>query len=1120
MRIANNIYAIVAALLLCVAAGAAPAVAQTKANGKIAFERIINGSSDIFVMNADGTGESNITETPFSESQAAWSPDGSKLVFVRAPQVAGETVDLYVMDADGHNLKRLTSDDAIERFPAWSPDGTRIAYARTEAQGGFEQIYTVTADGFELKNLTAGLRGDHSHPTWSPDAKRVAFASSSATMNGYEIWAMDSDGTRHTQLTTNEFAWSLSPAWSPDGRAIAFRRNSEIMTLDLQTGVEKNLTNSPFDEDTPEWSPDGKQLVFARFAEGNLDIYAMKADGTEQRRLTADPQMDTQPAWQPASTQVAFVSTRDGNREIYTMGEDGNGVTRLTDNAAADTAPALSPDGRRVAFVSTRDGGAMLYVMNSDGTGVARLTNPPEVFAPQDDAPAWSPDGDRLVFHSRSRDSKFQLYVVNADGTGLKKISDGASDDMHPTWSPDGTRIAFMSLRKGDQSFDIYTVKADGTGLLNLTHDDVDDTDPAWSPDGARIAYVRSCCSSAEIYVMNADGTGRSRVTDNTANERDPAWSPDSTRVVFASLRNAVNNVSTYDLYAATADGSVTARLTTGGLENVQPSWSAREAARPAAAHSIQITVLQPGEKPLAGVRLTLSGGASGSQTTDGGGFATFANLPEGGTYTVTASKDGYTFKPETRTFAGLSEDTSGSFEAFPVTKTYAVGGRVTDAKGAGLGGVTVTLAGGAQASAKTDAEGGYTFAALDAGLNYTLTPSLEGYTFDPAGHAVSDLSEALVVNFHAAAVPEPARVQFSAASLSTGEGARLVTVKVARTGEAAAEGSVFYETLDGTADERNDYTTALGTLRFAAGETEKTFDVLLTDDAYAEGREALTLKLSGATGGLQLGETAAATLFVEDDDAEAGPNPAADAEFFVRQHYHDFLNREPDADGLRHWADQLTACGGDAGCLDVVRMNVSAAFFLSIEFKETGYLVHRLQRASYGTRPRYRDFVRDAREMGRGVVVNHGDWQGQLEANKQAFVAEWAARPEFAAKYAGMSDAQFVDALWSNVGVEPAASERGGLVAGLESGALTRADALRRVAEAEGVAAAELNRAFVLMEYFGYLRRNPDDRPDEDMSGYHHWLAKLEQFGGDFRSAQMVKAFIVSREYQRRFGQ
>src|SRR4030095_1730330 len=134
---------------------------------------------------------------------------------------------------------------------------------------------------------------------------------------------------------------------------------------------------------------------------------------------------------------------------------------------------------------------------------------------------------------------------------------------------------------------------------------------------------------------------------------------------------------------------------------------------------------------------------------------------------------------------------------------------------------------------------------------------------------------------------------------------------------------------------------------------------------------EALMLKLSNATGGLDLGEVTTAVLDIADnDDANPSSNPSAGAEFFVRQHYHDFLNREPDDAGLKFWTDQLAACNGDAGCLDTVRQNVSAAFFLSIEFQQTGYLVHRLQRVSYGELPRQRPLGRGTPEIRGGVGV------------------------------------------------------------------------------------------------------------------------------------------------------
>ena len=140
--------------------------------------------------------------------------------------------------------------------------------------------------------------------------------------------------------------------------------------------------------------------------------------------------------------------------------------------------------------------------------------------------------------------------------------------------------------------------------------------------------------------------------------------------------------------------------------------------------------------------------------------------------------------------------------------------------------------------------------------------------------------------------------------------------------------------------------------------------------------------------------------------------------------------------------------------------------------------------------------------------------WAQTLEANKQAFANAWVQRPEFQAAYGGLSNDGYVDTLISHTGVVFSQSERNSLVNGLTTGTLTRAGALRQIAENEGFVAAKRNAAFVMMEYFGYLRRDPD------ASGYAFWLNKLNQFGGNFEQAEMVKAFIVSGEYRQRFGQ
>ncbi|HEX8191139.1 MAG TPA: Calx-beta domain-containing protein [Pyrinomonadaceae bacterium] len=495
--------------------------------------------------------------------------------------------------------------------------------------------------------------------------------------------------------------------------------------------------------------------------------------------------------------------------------------------------------------------------------------------------------------------------------------------------------------------------------------------------------------------------------------------------------------------------------------------------------------------------------------------------------------------------------------------------------------------------------------------------------------------------------------LRFGAASYSAAEGAHAFEVTVLRSGADTGALTVDYATSDGTASERSDYTTALGTLRFAPGETSKSFTVLLTDDAFHEADETINLALSNPTGGAFLDVrgfvgavvvgAGAATLTVVDNDAVTSPaNPIDSSDFFVRQHYHDFLNREPDQSGFAFWQGEIESCGADAQCREVKRINVSAAFFLSIEFQRTGVLAYLTHKAAFGpTAPGseagvpilYRPFERDTQALQRGYVFGAPGAEAQLEANRRVFFDEFVTRPEFRSQYDALPNTNFVNALLANAGLAPTVgnlhisrlsaaqvvpptnsaadglivlrrSPEGGspdasislslnhlssqvtgvhlhgpagaganapalvtlpageftdfrltltqqqvnylingqlyvdvhtqnypdgeiraqlsatlfrgdvLRAGLDSGILTRAQVLRVVAESEEFGRAEFRRAFVLMQYFGYLRRDPD------AGGYAFWLGKLNDFNGDYIRAEMVKAFISSDEYRKRFGQ
>jgi len=282
--------------------------------------------------------------------------------------------------------------------------------------------------------------------------------------------------------------------------------------------------------------------------------------------------------------------------------------------------------------------------------------------------------------------------------------------------------------------------------------------------------------------------------------------------------------------------------------------------------------------------------------------------------------------------------------------------------------------------------------------------------------------------------------------------------------------------------------------------------------------------------------------LAVTSELFDPGSNQIQQAEFFVYQHYLDFLSRGPDPDGFAFWTNEIKKCGNDQTCIDAARIRVSGAFYLSIEFQQTGYLVERIFKAVYGDATnmsalggshqisvpivRQREFESYVRRIGEGVVVGQTGWERVLEENKNNFAGTVSASLQYNPAYPStMTPAEFVDKLFLNEGVTPSPSERDAAIS--EFGSAThiapnsslQGQVILHIAENPKFVKQEFNRAFVLMQYFGYLRRDPNTGPDVDYSGYEYWLNKLNQFNGDFVQAEMVKAFIDSKEYQRRFA-
>jgi hypothetical protein len=250
--------------------------------------------------------------------------------------------------------------------------------------------------------------------------------------------------------------------------------------------------------------------------------------------------------------------------------------------------------------------------------------------------------------------------------------------------------------------------------------------------------------------------------------------------------------------------------------------------------------------------------------------------------------------------------------------------------------------------------------------------------------------------------------------------------------------------------------------------------------------------------------------IFTASPDATASANAIDSNEYFVRQQYLDFLGREPDQGGFNYWSDQLNQCNGDAACTRQRRIDVSAAFFASQEFQETGSFVYRLYQGALGRQLSYSEFSAD-----RSQVVGGPN----LGASKTTFANAFGARAEFIQKYQANTSAEsFVDALLQTLRDSASvdlASERGNLIGKYNSGGTmneSRALVLRDLGNNAAFSVAVYNPSFVLMEYFGYLQRGPDQ------GGYDFWLNALNnREPGNYRG--MVCAFITSSEYQRRFG-
>jgi Tol biopolymer transport system component len=586
---------------------------------KISYARaggIVPGTLQLYVAASDGSDEHPLLTAAHDDYDAVWSPDGQSIVFTSDRNGSG---DLFRVNVDGSGLTQLTSDPAYEDQAAFSPDGKQLVFVSTKGSG-YSDLWILDVATRRAKALTSGPGGDY-RPAWSPDGKWIAFSSGRGIIAPFadgrwerqqraELYVVRPDGSGLKKVTSTG-GFCGSPKWMKDSvhvvaycstaqQTMDLRRAtpepgsvSRLMSIDMTTGTLTEIAAGPGVKVNPSplpgnevgyirkdstdagiyyasgspgprgairsaaWSPDGKRVVFHRRSTPNLPPLVKMFSRNPNYELNLSGIL---PAFSPSGKQ--YLSTgRPTTGTLATLQlntpETGRTEVLYQDKTRHVFVGGWSPDGTKVVFAlgsfaaffdgfhsqfmkpgDRVEGGAQIAMIRADGSGFQELTSGEDNNA----FPSYSPDGNRLVFRTFGKNGQ-GLRIMNLENKAVATLT--SDYDNFPLWSPRGDLILFA--RQIDGAYDLFTIRPDGTSLKRLTNGKGNDAHMSWSFDGESIAvassrmglkdevaYTDAPQPYGEIFVMRFDGTHVEQLTDNQWEEGTPAWEPGAAKHLVA----------------------------------------------------------------------------------------------------------------------------------------------------------------------------------------------------------------------------------------------------------------------------------------------------------------------------------------------------------------------------------------------------------------------------------------------------------------------------------------------------------------------------------------------------------------------------------------------------------